>query len=133
MIKLLEANFKSGLKHFFEKDSMTTVAKNLTLADKQWDLQKNRMFTDPAMLKPLTHECVRIKKITIREESYDCKACFDMVDYSQSDIYHRTQIVECIAGCKQIGVYTSTTHPVHYGYFYTPSIHPIFTHPLTHP
>ena len=43
------------------------------------------------MLKLLTFECARVKKSTIREESCDCKACFDRVLYSQSNIYAAKQ------------------------------------------
>ena len=43
------------------------------------------------MLKLLTFECARVKKRTIGEESYDCKACFDRVIYSQSNIYAAKQ------------------------------------------
>ena len=70
---------------------MTAVETNNTLADKHWGLRKNRTSTDAAMLKLLTFECARIKKSTIGEESYDCKACFDRVLYSQSNIYAAKQ------------------------------------------
>ena len=39
------------------------------------------------MLKLLTFECARIKKSTIREESYDRNACFDRIHFSQSKIF----------------------------------------------
>ena len=72
LIKILEANFNSALKHFFAKDLMTATETNNTPADEQWGLRKNRTSTDAAMLKLLTFECARIKESTIGEESYDC-------------------------------------------------------------
>ena len=87
LIKILEADFNSALKHFFAKDLMKAAETNDTLADEQWGLWKNRTSTDAAMLKLLTFECARMKKSTIGEERYDCKACFDRVMYSQSNIY----------------------------------------------
>ena len=86
LIEILETDFNSALKHFFAKDLMKAAATKNTLADEQWGLRKNRTSTNPAMLKLLTFECARIKKSTIGEESYDCKACFDRVLYSQSNI-----------------------------------------------
>ena len=79
LIELLEANFNSALENFFAKDPMIASETNDTLADEQWGLRKNRTSTDAAMLKLLIFECARIKKSTIGEESYDCKACFDRV------------------------------------------------------
>ena len=87
LIEILEADFNSALKHFFANDLMTAVETNNTLADKQWGVRKNRTSTDAAMLKLLTFERARIKKSTIGEKSYDCKACFERVLYSQSNIY----------------------------------------------
>ena len=66
---------------------MTIAKSNDSLADEQWGLRKNRTSTDAAMLKLLTVECARVNKNTIGEQSYDCKACFDRVLYSQSNIY----------------------------------------------
>jgi hypothetical protein len=54
-------------------------------------LRKNRTCTDVAMIKLLTFECARAKKSTIGEVSYDCKACFDRVLISQSNILAQKQ------------------------------------------
>ena len=64
LIKLIEADFNSALKHFFSKDLMIAVETNDTLVDEQWGIQKNRTSTDASMLKLLTFECARIKKST---------------------------------------------------------------------
>ena len=45
-----------------------------------YNINSFRTSTDTAMLKLLIFECARIKKSTIGEESYDCKAYFDRVD-----------------------------------------------------
>ena len=91
LIELLESDFNSALKSFFAKEFMTILESNNSLADEQWGLRKNRTSTDIAMIKLLTFECTRVKKSTIGEESYDCKACFDRVIYSQSNIYAAKQ------------------------------------------
>ena len=93
LIEILEADFNSALKHFSAKDLTKAAETNDTdtLADEQWGLQKNRTSTDAEMLKLLTFEYARIKKSTIGEESYECKACVDRVLYSQSNIYAAKQ------------------------------------------
>ena len=54
---------------------------------------KTRTSTETAMLKLLTFKCARAKKITIGECSYDCKACFDRINKSQSNILAKKQNV----------------------------------------
>ena len=67
------------------------VAEENGLSDEQHGLRKNRTCTDAAMTKLLTFECARAKKSTIGEVSYDCKACFDRVERSQSNIFAQKQ------------------------------------------
>ena len=59
-------------------------------------MRKNRTCTDVAMIKLLTFECSRAKKSTIGEVSYDCKACFDRVLRSQSNILAQKQNMDAI-------------------------------------
>ena len=46
------------------------------------------------MIKLLTFECARAKKSTIGEVSYDCKACVDRVERSQSNILVQKQNID---------------------------------------
>ena len=43
------------------------------------------------MVKLLTFECARAKKSTIGDVSYECKACFDWLERSRSNIYAHKQ------------------------------------------
>ena len=43
------------------------------------------------MIKLLTFKCARAKKSIIGDASYDCKACFDRVERSQSNILAQKQ------------------------------------------
>ena len=70
---------------------MMIIAKENGLSDEQHGLRKNRTCTDVAMIKLLTFECARAKKITIGEISHDCNACFDRVERSQSNIFTQKQ------------------------------------------
>ena len=87
LLELLEAYFNSALNKIFAKDLMLTAEKIFSLAEEQWGLRKNRSSTDAAMLKLLTFKRARIKKSTIGEASYDAKVCFDMIHFSQLNIY----------------------------------------------
>ena len=46
------------------------------------------------MIKLLTFECAQAKKSTIREVTYDCKACFDRVERLQSTILVQKQNID---------------------------------------
>ena len=86
IIGLMEADFNTALIFSFV-NQMMTIAEENSLSDKQRGLRKDRTSTDTVMTKLLTFECAgEKKKSTIREVIHDCKACFDQVDRSQSNI-----------------------------------------------
>ena len=65
---------------------MVIIAEENGLSDKQHGLRKNRICTDAANIKLLVFECTGVNKSIIWEGSYNCKACFDRAERSQSDI-----------------------------------------------
>ena len=91
IIGLLEADFNTALKFFFE-NQMMIIAEENGLSDEQHGLRKNRTCTDVAMIKLLTFECARTKKNTIGEVSYDCKHALIEWNVHSQTYMHRNRI-----------------------------------------
>ena len=95
IIGLLEADFNTALKYYFSH-RLQPQAETNGLSDEQWGSRRDRTSINTSMIKLMQYENARVMKSAMGEINHDCKACFDRMHPSQSNIYAQKHNMEPI-------------------------------------